>query len=66
MGRRYKAVCRTCCHLGSGWMRAEEEVDTLVLLCAENTSENIEEADVGGCVLQKESLARAAGRKTYS
>lgn len=47
-------------------MRAEEEVDTLVLLCTENTSENIEEADVGGCVLQKESLARAAGRKTYS
>ena len=38
-----------------------------MLLCAENTSENIEEADVGGCVLQKESLARAgAGRETYS
>ena len=66
MGKRYKAH-RTCCQLGSGWEREAEEVDTLVLPCAENTLENREEAHVGGCVLQKESLARAgAGRETYS
>lgn len=57
---------RTCCHLGSGWVREEEEVAPLVLLCAENTLEN-RETDVSGCVLQKESLARArVGRETFS
>lgn len=56
---------RACCHLGSGWVR-EEEVAPLVLLCAENTLEN-RETDGGGCVLQKESLARAkVGRETFS
>ena len=53
MGKRYKAVPRTCCHLGSGWEREAEEVDMLVLPCAENTLENREEAHVGGCVLKR-------------